>query len=86
MIGAPTAEEILSNIANYTVNRINEKMPKLNRKQRRALKKKGVKLPETSEAELIADTAKRLNYIELITKLRELNERKLKEVDFDEAT
>jgi len=37
LVGAPTDEEVLTNITNYTVNKINGQ---LNRKGRRALKKK----------------------------------------------
>ena len=40
LIGAETEEEILKNIEHYTLSRINEQMPKLNRQQRRALEKK----------------------------------------------
>lgn len=55
----------------------------MNREQRRAVKKKmGKKGRE--EFDLIADTAKKLNYIDLIQKLRKLNEEK--ENEEDEAT
>lgn len=72
IVGASTDEEILQKIYDFTKNKIEENSNvKLNRKQRRALKKK----TGMSNAELISDTAKKLNYINLIQKLRELNER-----------
>lgn len=49
-------------------------LPHLNRAQRRAFKKK-----HKVEQNIISDTALKLNYIELIQKLRELNEKKEKE-------
>ena len=51
---------------------------KLNRKQRRKLAKKGGKKGR-QQLESVADTAKKLNYIDLIEKLRILNEKKEKE-------
>ena len=54
-------------------------MPKLNRAQRRAMKKKN-----KNATEVIADTAERLNYINLLQKLRELNARQEKEIMNDE--
>ena len=82
-IGAETPEEILKNIQDKTIEKINSTKVPMNRAQRRALKKKvGAK----KYAEMLADsgdvvgavseTAKKLNYIDLIQKLRKLNEEK----------
>lgn len=49
-------------------------LPHLNRAQRRAFKKK-----HKVEQNIISDTALKLNYIDLIQKLRALNEKKEKE-------
>lgn len=55
---------------------LGEKMGiKLNRKQRRKLAKKGGKKGR-QQLSSITDTAKKLNYIDLIEKLRILNEKK----------
>ena len=80
-IDAPTEEEILKNIQDKTIEKINSTRVPMNRAQRRALKKKvGAK----KYAEMVADsgdvvsavseTAQKLNYIDLIQKLRKLNE------------
>lgn len=80
-IDAPTEEEILKNIQDKTIEKINSTRIPMNRAQRRALKKKvGAK----RYAEMVADsgdvvsavseTAQKLNYIDLIQKLRKLNE------------
>ena len=87
IVGAPTDEEVLTNITNYTVNKINGQ---LNRKGRRALKKKQGKKNKGNrkvedDASLVTDTAKKLNYIDLITKLRELNELKMREEEENET-
>ena len=85
-VGAPTEEEILKNIEQKTIDKINNTRVPMNRAQRRALKKKvGAK----KYAEMVADsgdvvsavseTAKKLNYIDLIQKLRKLNEEKEKD-------
>lgn len=82
-IGAPTVEQILDNIHKKTFEKINSQMP-MNRAQRRALKKKvGAKkyaemVANGDITETVADTAKKLNYIDLIQKLRKLNEEKEK--------
>ncbi len=55
---------------------------KLNRAQRRALKHKGGKSGQTSLG-AINETARKLNYISLIEKLRELNKNKEKEENND---
>ena len=84
-IGAPTEEEILKNIQDKTIEKINSTRVPMNRAQRRALKKKvGAK----KYAEMVADsgdivgavseTARKLNYVDLIQKLRKLNEEKEK--------
>lgn len=81
-IGADTPEEVLKNIQDKTVEKINSTRAPMNRAQRRALKKKmGAKAyaemvsQSGDEIAAINETAKKLNYINLIQKLRELNER-----------
>ena len=82
-IGAPTEEEILKKIEDKTIEKIRSTQVPMNRAQRRALKKKvGAK----KYAEMVADngdvvtavseTAAKLNYIDLIQKLRKLNKEK----------
>ena len=89
-IGADTVDKILKNIENKTIEKIRSQQPQLNRAQRRALKKKvGAKkyaemIAESGdEVAAISETAKKLNYIDLIQKLRKLNEKKEKENDGD---
>jgi len=59
----------------------------MNRAQRRALKKKiGAKkyaemIGSGDVVETVSETAKKLNYIDLIQKLRKLNEEKEKEIE-----
>ena len=84
-IGADTVDKILKNIENKTIEKIRSQQPQLNRAQRRALKKKvGAKkyaemIAESGdEVAAISETAKKLNYIDLIKKLRKLNEEKEK--------
>ena len=82
-VGADTVEEVLKNIQNKTIEKINSTRVPMNRAQRRALKKK---LGAKKYAEMITDnddmvgtvseTARKLNYIDLIQKLRKLNEEK----------
>lgn len=74
-IGAPTAEEILKNIEVKTLQKIRENQPPMNRAQRRALKKK-VGAKKYNEMDIVSDTAKKLACIDLIQKLRKLNEEK----------
>lgn len=76
-IGAATEEQILKNIEEYTLKKINEKMPQLNRAQRRMLAKKQKKQKGLSKeaVEAITDTTKKINYIDLIQKLQKLNEK-----------
>lgn len=90
-VGAETEEEVLKNIQDFTIQKIKEKTIHLNRAQRRALEKKygkGAKLVATPEEqqEAINETAKKLNYIDLIQKLRKLNEEKAKEIEEDGET
>ena len=74
-------EDTLASIEKYTLNKINSKRVPMNREQRRALKKKlGTKkyaemLVEGEDAVgVITETAKKLNYIDLIQKLKKINE------------
>jgi len=85
-IGADTPEEVLKKIQDKTIEKINSTRIPMNRAQRRALKKK---IGAKKYAEMVADsgdvagviseTAKKLNYIDLIQKLRKLNAEKEKE-------
>ena len=82
-VGAPTEEEILRKIEQKTIEKINSTRIPMNRAQRRALKKKvGAKKYAEMVAEsgdvvgAVSETAKKLNYIDLIQKLRKLNEEK----------
>lgn len=84
-IGAETIEEVLKNIENKTIEKINSTRVPINRAQRRALKKKvGAKkyaelINNGDDAvSVVSETAKKLNYIDLIQKLRKLNEEKEK--------
>ena len=82
-VGANTIEEVLKKIEAKTLEKIRSTQPPMNRAQRRALKKK---LGSKKYAEMVAEggdvvsavseTAKKLNYIDLIQKLRALNEKK----------
>lgn len=84
-VGAPTEEEILKKLEQKTLEQIRKQQPPMNRAQRRALKKKvGAKkyaemVSNGEVTEAVADTAMKLNYIDLIQKLRKLNEEKEKE-------
>jgi ribosomal protein L19E len=82
-VGAPTEEEILKKIQDKTIEKINSTRVPMNRAQRRALKKKvGAKkyaemVSESGDVvEAVSETAKKLNYIDLIQKLRKLNKEK----------
>lgn len=81
-VGAPTDYEVLKNIEEKTLEKIRKTQVPMNRAQRRALKKKvGAKkyaemVANGDVVEAITDTAKKLNYIDLIQKLRKLNEEK----------
>ena len=87
IVGADTEEEILKKIQDYTIQKIREKTVHLNRAQRRALQKKygkGAKLGTLDEQQaVINETAQKLSYIDLIQKLRKLNEEKAKENNDD---
>ena len=92
-IDAPTEEEILENINKRTIEYIRSKQPPMNRAQRRALKKKvGAKKYAEMVAEsgdvvsAVSETAKKLNYIDLIQKLRELNAKKENEENGETTT
>ena len=81
--GADTPEEVLKKIQEKTIEKINSTRVPMNRAQRRALKKKvGAKKYAEMIAEsgdvttAISETAAKLNYIDLIQKLRKLNEEK----------
>ena len=83
-IGADSEEKILKKIQDFTLEKINATQVKLNRAQRRALQKKYGKnaILQTTPQEQIGavnETAKKLAYIDLIQKLRKLNEEKAKE-------
>ena len=87
-VGAPTEEEILKKIEQKTVEKINSTRVPMNRAQRRALKKKvGAKKYAEMVAEsgdvvdAVSETAKKLNYIDLIQKLRKLNKEKQEDGD-----
>lgn len=83
LVGATTNEGVLENIKKYNEQKIREQMPKLNRAQRRALAKKtGNKA--LAAAPVITETAEKLNYIDLIQKLRDLNAKKEQENEEDE--
>ena len=82
-VGAPTEEEVLKKIQDKTIEKINSTRVPMNRAQRRALKKKvGAKKYAEMVAEsgdvtgVISETAAKLNYIDLIQKLRKLNKEK----------
>lgn len=82
-VGAETPEEVLKKIQDKTIEKINSTRVPMNRAQRRALKKKvGAKKYAEMVAEsgdvvgAVSETAKKLNYIDLIQKLRKLNEEK----------
>ena len=90
-IGAPTEEEILKKIEQKTIEKINATSVKMNRAQRRAFQKKYGKnaIPQATpqeQMEVINDTARKLSYIDLIQKLRKLNEEKAKENENDGQT
>ena len=85
LVGADTEVEVMRKIQDYTLDKIKHAEIKLNRKQRRAIQRKhGTKnVPLTTtlqeEQDVINDAARRLAYIDLIQKLRKLNEKKAKE-------
>lgn len=83
-VGAENDEEIMKKITDFTIQKINGGV-KLNRAQRRALAKKNkgkkANMAQKSQIEEINETAAKLNYIDLIQKLRNLNEKKAKEIE-----
>ena len=83
LVGAETTEEILNNIRNFNLEKIRASMPELNRKQRRALAKKTGKHFQKNAVNRVTDTATKLNYINLIEKLRALNAEKEQELNED---
>jgi len=83
LVGAETDEEIMKKITDFTVTKINGGA-KLNRAQRRALAKKNKGKKKAfigNPIDAINETAAKLNYIDLIQKLRKLNEEKAKEIE-----
>ena len=90
LVGGESEEEVMKKIQDYTIQKIREKTVHLNRAQRRALQKKygkGAKLGTLDEQQaVINETAQKLSYIDLIQKLRKLNEEKAKETDDDGET
>ena len=76
----------MKKITDFTVTKINGGV-KLNRAQRRALAKKNkgnkAQAIQKSQIDEINETAIKLNYIDLIQKLRKLNEEKAKENEED---
>jgi len=90
-VGAPTEEEVLKKIEQKTIDKINSTRVPMNRAQRRALKKKiGAKkyaemVNESGDVvSAVSETAKKLNYIDLIQKLRKLNEEKKENGEYDD--
>ena len=91
-IDSDDIEGVLKNIQAKTLERIRAYNPPMNRAQRRALKKKvGAKkyaemvVENGDVVEAVSETAKKLNYISLIEKLKELNAKKENE-DYGETT
>ena len=86
LVGAETDDEIMKKITDFTVTKINGGV-KLNRAQRRALAKKNkgnkAQAIQKSQIDEINETATKHNYIDLIQKLRKLNEEKAKENEED---
>ena len=85
-VGADTPEEVLNKIQEKTIEKINSTSVPMNRAQRRTLKKKvGAKryaemvAENGNEIEAISETARKLNYVDLIQKLRKLNKEKAQE-------
>ena len=91
-VGAPTDYEVLKNIEEKTLEKIRNTRVPMNRAQRRALKKKvGAKkyaemVANGDVVEAVSETAKKLNYIDLIQKLRKLNEEKENNNDGETTT
>lgn len=69
-VGAETVEEMLEKIKKINEEKISQQFAPMNRKQRRALAKKN-----KGTADTVSDFAKKLAYINMIQKLRELNKK-----------
>lgn len=78
LANAETIESVTTAIRSDIDEKTKDIAPPMNRAQRRALMKKQGKKGR-QHLNLISDTAKKLDYIELIQKLRELNAKKEKE-------
>lgn len=78
LIGGDTADQISKKITEFTKEKIYSQMPKMNRKQRRAAKKKAGK-GRKKVIDAATQTIKKINYIELIEKLKELNKKREEE-------
>ena len=92
-VGADTPEEVLRKIQDKTIEKINATRVPMNRAQRRALKKQvGAKryaemtLESDDAMSVINETAAKLSYIDLIQKLRQLNEKKERENNGETVT
>lgn len=73
--------EDFTSTASYDIDKIEKAItPTFNRKQRRFLNRK-----TKNDAEVIAEITKKLGYIDLIQKLRELNKKKENEVYEDDG-
>lgn len=91
LIGGDNDDAILKNISNFTIKEIQEKSnTKLNRAQRRALKKKigskrmaQVVTQPQDIPEVISEATTKLNYIDLIQRLRKMNEKQENEINED---
>ena len=85
LVGGETSEDILNNITTFTKKRIEETSSHMNRAQRRKLMKKLGK-KNRGNIEVVSNMAEKLNYIDLIQKLRKLNEQKDKEIEKNESS
>jgi len=89
LIGGDNDDAILKNISNFTIKEIQEKSnTKLNRAQRRALKKKigskrmaQVVTQPQDIPQVISEATTKLNYIDLIQRLRKMNEKQENEIN-----
>lgn len=69
-IGADTVEEMLAKIKKLNEEKISQQFAPMNRKQRRMFAKKNKGTTDT-----VSEFAKKLAYINMIQKLREMNEK-----------
>lgn len=81
-LDSPETLEAVETMIKNDINK--EAIPKMNRAQRRALAKK-IGKHDRDQLGTISETAKKLTYINLIQKLRELNEEKENE-NYEQAT